>query len=264
MQDFELHWNINSRFLSTFFDISSLFFGILDSWKCTFVKELVKEESINLSVTEKCAWTKANSCRWRTDVSFTRWAPRRVPRERRWPSRRSCGRRGRSSFCERCRSAGNWVYTRSRESSGQFSARTPPRTAKRGRRWAYDAFYAPSSSEDEMSQARELTSSSSAVTSTPIADEVLAKRYKISLVPWWRNAAIAGIKKTVLDLGSILWRENEPFFRASRRKMHLLINLQGGETPEVYRDLNSEDIRLIFWFWGHAGSKVPYSLVRNI
>lgn len=51
--------------------ISSLNLGHLESAH-SFVKEIVKQESIFVSVAEKCAWMKANSCRWRTDVSFTR------------------------------------------------------------------------------------------------------------------------------------------------------------------------------------------------
>lgn len=168
----------------------------------------------NVSVAEKCAWTRANSCHWRTDASFTKWVPRRVLRERRWPSRRSCEKQGRSSFCERCRFAGNWAYIRSRESSGQSSARTPLRIARRGRHWAYDAFYVPSSSEDEMNQAGELTSSSSAATFIPIADEVLTNDVESLFLKKGNHRD----RKTVFDLGSVLWRKNEPFFWASWRK----------------------------------------------
>lgn len=195
----------------------------------SFVKEgNVKEGSMNISVAEKCAWTKVNSCPWHMDVSSTRWAPRRVPRERHWPFKLSCGRRDRSSSCERCRFAENSGYTRSRGSSGRSLVRTPLKIVRRGRRWAYDAFYAPSSSGDETSRAEGPTSSSSAATSTPIADRGPRQRWKnLPFRAFLNSEEKPPIRKSfsILQVSS-LTRERFFFTKRFDEKMHPLVTVK--------------------------------------
>ena len=134
-------------------------------------KNKIKRENENDCVAARCAWTRASSCPWLTDVSSTRWARRRVPRGRRWRSRRCSERRGPCSCCERCRYAGSWACTRSRGCSARSSARTRRKIGRRGPRWAYDASSAPSSSEVVTNPTRGTTWSFSPATSTPIVDE---------------------------------------------------------------------------------------------